>query len=98
MSEAPPKIAWLEAVRRRAFSTPLDAAATILVVLLFAWLVVLACCIVMTVFYTMSWGVCNTDEIRWDEGFIDFYPFHFMFPAGKNSVGYVGSKSVQSRD
>ena len=52
-------------------------------VLLFAWVVVLACCVVMTVFYTMSWGVCNTDEIGWDEGTIDFYPFHFMFPAGK---------------
>lgn len=50
--------------------------------LLFAWLIVLACCIVMTVFYTISWGVCNTDEIQWDQGFIDFYPFHFMFPAG----------------
>ena len=52
-------------------------------VLLFAWVVVLACCVVMTVFYTMSWGVCNTDEIGWDEGTIDFYPFHFMFPEGK---------------
>ena len=38
MSEAPPKVPWQEVVRRRAFSTPLDTAATILVVLLFAWL------------------------------------------------------------
>ena len=53
--------------------------------LLFAWVIVLACCVVMTVFYTMSWGVCNTDEIGWDEGTIDFYPFHFLFPAGKRS-------------
>ncbi len=32
-----------------------------------------------------SWGVCNTDEIRWgrDGGFIDFYPFHFLFPDGE---------------
>ena len=52
--------------------------------LLFAWIVVFACCIVMTVFYTISWGVCNTDEISWNEGLIDFYPYHFMFPKGEN--------------
>ncbi len=27
-------------------------------------------------------GVCSTKEIQYDEGKIDFYPFHFMFPAG----------------
>jgi hypothetical protein len=26
--------------------------------------------------------VCSTKEIQYDEGIIDFYPFHFMFPAG----------------
>lgn len=50
--------------------------------LLLSWVVVFACCIVMTVFYTLSWGVCNTDEIGWEDGFIDFYPYHFMFPKG----------------
>ncbi len=36
-------------------------------------------------FFLFSWGVCNTDEIRWgrDGGFIDFYPFHFLFPDGE---------------
>ena len=63
-------------------------------VLLFAWVVVLACCVVMTVFYTMSWGVCNTDEIGWDEGTIDFYPFHFMFPVGKQSICYIRFEAV----
>ena len=52
-------------------------------ILLFCWLIVFACCIVMTVFYSLSWGVCNTDEIGWEDGFIDFYPYHFMFPTGK---------------
>lgn len=51
-------------------------------VLLLAWIVVFACCIIMTVFYSLSWGVCNTDEIGWEDGFIDFYPYHFMFPQG----------------
>jgi len=55
-------------------------------VLLFCWLVVFACCIVMTVFYSLSWGVCDTDEIRWEEGEINFYPFHFMFPEGTERV------------
>lgn len=54
----------------------------IIYVLLLAWLVVFACCIIMTVFYTVSWGVCNTDEIQWNEGLIDFYPYHFLFPKG----------------
>ena len=53
-------------------------------VLLLCWLIVFACCIVMTVFYSLSWGVCNTDEIGWEDGFIDFYPYHFLFPSGKN--------------
>lgn len=51
-------------------------------VLLICWLIVFACCIVMTIFYSLSWGVCNTDEIGWDDGFIDFYPYHFLFPKG----------------
>ena len=55
---------------------------TITYTLLFAWIVAFACCVVMTVFYTISWGVCNTSEIGWEDGFIDFYPFHFLFPAG----------------
>ena len=53
-------------------------------VLLLCWLIVFACCIVMTVFYSLSWGVCNTDEIGWEDGFIDFYPYHFLFPSGKS--------------
>ena len=28
-------------------------------------------------------GVCSTKEIGYDEQMIDFYPFHFMFPAGQ---------------
>eukprot|EP00092_Neocalanus_flemingeri_P033344 GFUD01036259.1.p1 GENE.GFUD01036259.1~~GFUD01036259.1.p1 ORF type:complete len:267 (-),score=56.16 GFUD01036259.1:205-1005(-) len=55
-------------------------------ILLLAWLVVLLCCIVMTTFYTLSWGVCSTDEIGWDNGVIDFYPLHFMFPEGTQKV------------
>jgi len=47
-----------------------------------AWLVVFACCVVMTIFCAINWGVCNTDEIGFDEGKIDFYPFHFLFPEG----------------
>jgi len=53
-------------------------------ILLLAWLLVLACCIVMTTFYTLSWGICSTDEIEWNrngDGVIDFYPLHFLFPA-----------------
>jgi hypothetical protein len=26
--------------------------------------------------------VCNTDEIGWESGTIDFYPYHFLFPKG----------------
>lgn len=55
-------------------------------ILLVAWLLVFVCCIVMTIFYTLSWGVCSTKEIQYDEGKIDFYPFHFMFPAGTEKV------------
>ena len=36
----------------------------------------------MTTFYTLSWGICSTEEIGWDNGVIDFYPLHFMFPQG----------------
>eukprot|EP00092_Neocalanus_flemingeri_P005360 GFUD01005775.1.p1 GENE.GFUD01005775.1~~GFUD01005775.1.p1 ORF type:complete len:268 (-),score=65.05 GFUD01005775.1:188-991(-) len=58
-------------------------------ILLLAWLVVLLCCIVMTTFYTLSWGVCSTDEIGWDNGVIDFYPLHFMFPEGTQKVNML---------
>ena len=51
--------------------------------LLLCWKGVFACCIVMTVFYSLHWGVCNTGEIGWQQGKIDFYPYHFMFPNGK---------------
>ena len=36
--------------------------------------------------YSIYWGVCGTPEIKdWrDDGKIDFYQFHFMFPEGKN--------------
>jgi len=50
--------------------------------LLLAWLVVFACCVIMAVFCAVNWGVCNTTEIGFDEGKIDFYPFHFLFPEG----------------
>eukprot|EP00092_Neocalanus_flemingeri_P033343 GFUD01036258.1.p1 GENE.GFUD01036258.1~~GFUD01036258.1.p1 ORF type:complete len:267 (+),score=62.25 GFUD01036258.1:46-846(+) len=58
-------------------------------ILLLAWLVVLLCCIVITTFYTLSWGVCSTDEIGWDNGVIDFYPLHFMFPEGTQKVNML---------
>lgn len=58
-------------------------------ILLLAWLVVLGCCIVMTTFTTLGWGVCSTDEIGWFDGVIDFYPFHFMFPEGTEKVNMV---------
>ncbi len=34
-----------------------------------------------------SWGVCNTDEIGWESGTIDFYPYHFLFPKGNDASG-----------
>lgn len=52
--------------------------------LLLCWVVVFACCVIMTMFYALSWGVCNTDEIGWESGTIDFYPYHFLFPKGTN--------------
>jgi len=55
---------------------------TITYVLLLAWLLVLGCCVVMTTFTTLGWGVCSTKEIGWFDGVIDFYPYHFMFPEG----------------
>lgn len=55
-------------------------------ILLLAWLGVLLCCIVMTMAYTLSWGICSTDEIGWDNGIIDFYPLHFLFPEGTQKV------------
>lgn len=50
--------------------------------LLLVWLVKFAACIVATVFYGVSFGVCDTDEIEHEGGKIDFYPFHYLFPAG----------------
>jgi len=58
-------------------------------ILVVSWLIVLACCIVMTTFYTLSWGICRTEEIGWDNGVIDFYPLHFMFPQGTQKVDMV---------
>ncbi len=55
-------------------------------VLLLAWMAVFGCCIVMSIMYSLSWGVCNTDEIGWEDGFIDFYPYHFMFPKGESHL------------
>ena len=48
----------------------------------------------MTVFYSLHWGVCNTGEIGWQQGKIDFYPYHFMFPNGKLTLRYL-SNNVQ---
>ena len=41
----------------------------------------------MLMVYSIYWGVCGTPEIKdWrDDGKIDFYQFHFMFPEGKNN-------------
>ncbi|XP_059097748.1 neuronal membrane glycoprotein M6-a-like [Tigriopus californicus] len=66
--------------------------------LLFAWIIVFACCIVMTIFYTLSWGVCNTDEIGWDDGIIDFYPYHFLFPQGtqREHMEVKGPKEIKA--
>lgn len=58
-------------------------------ILLVAWLLVLFCCIIVTVFYTLSWGVCSTKEIQWDQGAIDFYPFNFLFPEGSQRVNML---------
>ena len=74
-------------------------------ILLVAWILVLFCCIIVTVFYTLSWGkivltkklkfktqisgVCSTKEIQWDQGSIDFYPFNFLFPEGSQRVNML---------
>eukprot|EP00096_Caligus_rogercresseyi_P011170 TRINITY_DN4314_c0_g1_i2.p1 TRINITY_DN4314_c0_g1~~TRINITY_DN4314_c0_g1_i2.p1 ORF type:complete len:269 (-),score=58.45 TRINITY_DN4314_c0_g1_i2:308-1114(-) len=50
--------------------------------LLILWLIKFGACVITTVFYTLSWGLCDTAEIAWEDGIIDFYPFHFMFPNG----------------
>ncbi|TRY81108.1 hypothetical protein TCAL_07796 [Tigriopus californicus] len=54
--------------------------------------------IVMTIFYTLSWGVCNTDEIGWDDGIIDFYPYHFLFPQGtqREHMEVKGPKEIKA--
>ena len=54
--------------------------------LLIAWILVLFCCIIVTTFTSLSWGVCSTEEVEWREGVIDFYPFHFLFPEGSQNV------------
>jgi len=54
--------------------------------LLLAWVGVLVCCIVVTTFYTVSWGICDTPEIEWQNGVIDFYPVHFLFPKDTQKV------------
>merc|ERR1719225_195813 len=52
--------------------------------LLVCWLIVFACNVIMLMVYSIYWGVCGTPEIKdWrDDGKIDFYQFHFMFPEG----------------
>ena len=35
----------------------------------------------LMIFMPLS-GICSTEEIGWDNGVIDFYPLHFMFPQG----------------
>ncbi|CAB4057545.1 unnamed protein product [Lepeophtheirus salmonis] len=39
-------------------------------------------CIIFIGITYIFWGLCDTDEIAWEDGFIDFYPFHFLFPNG----------------
>lgn len=34
-------------------------------------------------------GVCSTEEIEWNRGSIDFYPFHFLFPEGSQKVNML---------
>ena len=34
-------------------------------------------------------GVCSTEEVEWNRGSIDFYPFHFMFPEGSQKVNML---------
>ena len=53
--------------------------------LLVCWLIVFACNVIMLMVYSIYWGVCGTPEIKdWrDDGKIDFYQFHFLFPEGK---------------
>jgi len=58
-------------------------------ILLVAWILVLFCCIIVTTFYSLSWGVCSTKEIQWDQGSIDFYPFNFLFPEGSQRVNML---------
>merc|ERR1711872_342074 len=58
-------------------------------VLLVAWLLIFLCCVVMTTFYTLSWGICSTKEIQWENGVIDFYPLHFLFPTGTQKVNML---------
>eukprot|EP00088_Acartia_fossae_P010120 TRINITY_DN14982_c0_g1_i1.p1 TRINITY_DN14982_c0_g1~~TRINITY_DN14982_c0_g1_i1.p1 ORF type:complete len:261 (-),score=32.80 TRINITY_DN14982_c0_g1_i1:242-1024(-) len=69
----------------------------IIYILLVAWMVVFACCIAVTVFYSLSWGVCSTKEIQYDQAKIDFYPFHFMFPEGTQRVNMEveGAKEIK---
>jgi len=58
-------------------------------ILLLAWILVLFCCIIVTTFYSLSWGVCNTTEVSWQYGSIDFYPLNFLFPKDSQKVNML---------
>ena len=42
-------------------------------------------------------GMCSTDEIQWNEGKIDFYPYNFLFPEGSQRVNMEveGQKEIK---
>lgn len=67
--------------------------------LLACWLVVFGCCIIMTIFCSIYWGVCQSDEVKFqrDDGFIDFYQFHFLFPTGtrRDLMEVKGSREIK---
>ena len=41
--------------------------------------------------------MCSTDEIQWNEGKIDFYPYNFLFPEGSQRVNMEveGQKEIK---
>ena len=46
------------------------------------------------ILYIFLLGICSTEEIGWDNGVIDFYPLHFMFPEGINRYSSDTSSNI----